>query len=514
MNSTEKETYGSLLCEETMMNGDFKKVHPDLLKAQPEPQKRCCSSKKTLSRILYSMVLIIVCEDAILRLGLISFGLFLAHVPYFLMFAKVFAFNPNKLLPTFDGERIFGEIIQSFWVQTGGLIIKVEQCCFLVLYTFEGVTYQQKYLDNTGGLLATETYIELIVNRANPKETIAALKADSLSRYHQDTGIITGLLEEAFSWLVTINVVMLVALPLFAIPADCNANDLDCTPTVWMDAILHYIAILGFSSLFFSYIIHDHMKKWQTAPDWVAPKWVAPDRVEKPFVPKAEDRAVDHSLFIIPPASNHARLYLATGLVSFMVWMLYASFECGIFAICYFYLVGLTIWLAYGWVAIITDYLYLEPMQSKYQREGLLPKNITVLKSGGHATNLISIIQYEVDITNSNGYSKTLTAHARIKTGDEHKLLILPSEPTTAFVPEDPPPKSWQTIAKLVASPLGVISFYTWKENAGVLEKCMFATTTGTLFVVSFLCYSMLTVSLLHNPSAGKRGNTVVFLKN
>ena len=362
------------------MNGDFKKVHPNLLKAQPEQLKRCCSSKKTLSQILYAMVLITACEDAIIRLGLISFGLLLVLVPYFLMFAKVLALNPNKLQPTFDGERIFGEIIQSFWFQTGGLIIKVEQCCFLVQYTFEGVTYQQKYLDKTGGLLATETYIELIVNRANPKETIAALEADSLSRYHQDTGTTTGLLEEAFSWLVTINVVMLVALPLFAIPADCNAYDLDCTPTVWMDAILHYIAVLGFSSLYFSYIINDQMKKWQTAPDWavpywVAPEWVAPDRVEKPFVPKTEDRAVDHSFFVIPPASNHARLYLATGLLSFMVWMLYASFESGIFAICYFYLVALTVWLAYGWAAIIIDYLYLEPILKEYYQQNLVLYN-------------------------------------------------------------------------------------------------------------------------------------------
>ena len=172
------------------------------------------------------------------------------------------------------------------------------------------------------------------------------------------------------------------------------------------------------------------------------------------------------------------------------------------------------LWLAYEWVCIITDYLYLQPIQAKYQKEGILPKNIIVLKSGGPATNLTSIIQYEVDITNSYGYSKTVTAYARIKTGDEHKLLILPSEPTTAFVPEEPLPKSWLTIAKLVASPLGVISFYTWKENASVLEKCVFAVITGTLFVISSVYYGMATVSIVHNPSAGKRGNTVVFLKS
>ena len=337
------------------MNGDFKKVHPNLLKAQPEQLKRCCSSKKTLSQILYAMVLITACEDAIIRLGLISFGLLLVLVPYFLMFAKVLALNPNKLQPTFDGERIFGEIIQSFWFQTGGLIIKVEQCCFLVQYTFEGVTYQQKYLDKTGGLLATETYIELIVNRANPKQTIAALEADSLSRYHQDTGTTTGLLEEAFSWLVTINVVMLVALPLFAIPADCNAYDLDCTPTVWMDAILHYILVLGMIPLQ-SYLENDRMKKQQAAYAALTVNrfenpfpslypyleyeirkkrqanfdTIALDWVEKPFVPQAGDRVVDHFLHALTPASSRALLYLATGSASFILWMVYTLLENGI----------------------------------------------------------------------------------------------------------------------------------------------------------------------------------------
>ena len=137
-----------------------------------------------------------------------------------------------------------------------------------------------------------------------------------------------------------------------------------------------------------------------------------------------------------------------------------------------------------------------------------------MLKSGGHATNLTSIIQYEVDITNSDGYTQTVTTYAQIKTGNEHKLLILPSEPTTAFVPEEPPPKSWLTIATLVVSPFGVISFYTWKENAGVLENCMFAAITCTLFVISSVCFAIVPVCSVHNPSAGKQGSTVVFPMN
>ena len=352
--------------------------------------------------------------------------------------------------------------------------------------------------------------MELIVNRANPKEPLSALHSDYFYRNHQDTGTTTGLLEEYVSWFVTIILLMFVALPLFVIPFDCNLNYLDCTPTVWMDAILHYIVILGHTSLFIDYFL-DSLKKGIRLPNFVA---IALDWVEKPFVPLAGDRVVYHSLYGLISATNRTRLYLTTGFVSFMVWMLCASFEYGTVTFYYFYLAGLTVWMEYTVAEIIMDNIHLEPVRAKYQREGILPKNITVLKSGGPATNLTYIIQYEVDITNSNGYSKTVTAYARIKAGDEHKLLILPSEPTTAFVPEAPPPKSWLTIATLVASPLGVISFYTWKENASVLEKCVFAAITCTLCVISSICFAMGVVSLVHNPSAGKRGNTVVFLKS
>ena len=157
MNSTENGTYDSvLLCEETMMNGDLKKVHPDLLQTQPELPKGFCSSKISWPRILCVTVFLMIVWDAQVRLGLQTFGVILCFVPLFLGLAKALTFNPNKVPPTMDGERIFGEIIHSFWVTSGGLI-EVEKCYFIIQYTFEGITYQQKYLDLTWGMLATET---------------------------------------------------------------------------------------------------------------------------------------------------------------------------------------------------------------------------------------------------------------------------------------------------------------------------------------------------------------------
>ena len=178
-------------------------------------------------------------------------------------------------------------------------------------------------------MLATETYMELIVNRADPKEPLSALQSDSFNRHHQDTGTTTGLLEEFFSWFVTIVLFMFVALPLFVIPIDCNVNDLDCTPTVWMDAILHYILTLGMIPLQ-SYLEHDRMKNGLTYFDAIALKLVenpfpslylyleyeirkksranfdaiALDWVEKPFVPQAGDRVVDHTLYGLTPTDR------------------------------------------------------------------------------------------------------------------------------------------------------------------------------------------------------------------
>lgn len=44
----------------------------------------------------------------------------------------------------------------------------------------------------------------------------------------------------------------------------------------------------------------------------------------------------------------------------------------------------------------------------------------------------------------------TVMAHVPIKAGDEHNILILPSDLVTDFMSEALPPKPWQTLGKLV----------------------------------------------------------------
>ena len=109
-----------------------------------------------------------------------------------------------------------------------------------------------------------------------------------------------------------------------------------------------------------------------------------------------------------------------------------------------------------------------------------------MLKQGGHALNLIYITQYVVDVTSSDGYTNVTTAYERIQSGDQDKLLICPFEPQTALMQEAPQPKRWQTTAMLVASPLGIISFYNWKENIGMLEK-LYLLPSLVLFVTCYL---------------------------
>ena len=126
--------------------------------------------------------------DVFIRLKLTSFGILLFCILHFLKIANDLAIQPNKVPPTLDVERILGEIIHSFWV-TDMVENKGILSYLIVKYTFEGVTYQATYLDDTWGLLATEKYLELIVNRENPKEPLSALQADFLNRHHQDMSL-------------------------------------------------------------------------------------------------------------------------------------------------------------------------------------------------------------------------------------------------------------------------------------------------------------------------------------
>ena len=186
MNSTEKETHGILLCEETIMNGDLKKVHSDRLKTQSESQKSCCSSKMYCSLSLFAILNILVCMDVFIRLKLTSFGILLFCIFHFLRIARDLAVQPNKVPPALDVERILGEIIHSFWV-TDVVGNKGTLSYLIVKYTFEGVTYQATYLQSIChspkseiSLWNCERSIKILFVRSNCQRC-SSIKNDCLS---------------------------------------------------------------------------------------------------------------------------------------------------------------------------------------------------------------------------------------------------------------------------------------------------------------------------------------------
>ena len=335
MDSNEKEMSIALLDEERMTNGEYNNNNNTIVLKQTQPEENIVTTNGLSWRDWYFIFYVGVClfltiaayilvfVDAMLRLGLPTFGVLLFFLPIFVSSFNALALKPNKVPPVMDGERVFGEIIQSYWAPAEEQA-KVERCHFIVHYTFDGITYQQKYCDNTWGLIATEKYVELIVSKSNPKEPLLAVNVDSLYRHSQDTGTIIGFLKDAFSWLMTLFLFLFVALPLLAIPLECNTIDKGCTPIVWMDAILHYIFVLGLSTLFLPYV--GDQKK-------IIPS-VATEKVEKPFVLEAEDSVVDHSLFQYPSPSSHS-LYQTTSFVSFVLSVLYFTVNSEIIDLSY-----------------------------------------------------------------------------------------------------------------------------------------------------------------------------------
>ena len=82
------------------------------------------------------------------------------------------------------------------------------------------------------------------------------------------------------------------------------------------------------------------------------------------------------------------------------------------------------------------DYLQKKPKWTKYQDQKEPPKIITMLKLGNYTFNQASIIQQEASNNISDEKIMTVMAHVPIKAGDEHNILILPSDLGTDFVSE------------------------------------------------------------------------------
>ena len=153
----------------------------------------------------------------------------------------------------------------------------------------------------------------------------------------------------------------------------------------------------------------------------------------------------------------------------------------------------------------------MEPLQAQFQEEGLPLKNMTILKSGcSEACDInISIIQYEVDVTNSIGMSDSVRVQARIYEENLPSLRVLPLQPTSICAP-GPPGFLPGFIYILLASPLGCISFYDWNESDNWQEKWEFALVTTTLCILGALSVAIGDLDVLDIMQGNSKRTVIV----
>ena len=222
---------------------------------------------------------------------------------------------------------------------------------------------------------------------------------------------------------------------------------------------------------------------------------------------------VDQSILLLSPCTHHRLTCHYTALLFFGMRMLYgvSKYSNNEYKTCLFiFMMIFSAILAYWVVSIITHYIYVEPLCSQFQEEGLPLKNMTVLKSGGSVPMQfnIHIIQYEVDMIDSTRTSSIVKVQARTFEKNLESLRVLPLQPTSICAP-GLPGISTGSMYVLLASPLGFISFYDWNESDNLHEKCMFALVTAILCILGALCVAIGNLDIL-DTMTGKSKDTVI----
>ena len=195
------------------------------------------------------------------------------------------------------------------------------------------------------------------------------------------------------------------------------------------------------------------------------------------------------------------------------MWMLFgvSKYSNNVYKTCLFLVMMIfSAILAYMVALIIMDYIYVEPLQAQFRKEGLPLKNMTVLKSTEFVPSQfnIHIIQYEVDVINSTGMSDCVRVQAFTFEQNLDSLCVIPLQPTSICGP-GPPGLSTGSMCTLLASPLGFISFYDWNVSDSWHEKCVFALVTATLCMLGALCFAIRTLDKL-DTMTGRNKKVVI----
>ena len=274
---------------------------------------------------------------------------------------------------------------------------------------------------------------------------------------------------------------------------------------LWLTTWLSWDSILSNNSF-------DNYRQTEKLVDIQA---VALDTVSIPIVPPPQtyNDIFDQTFLFITPLQYQYMIYAYAACPLFGLWFLYGLTKYGNdeYTISTFSLMfSFTTLLAVLSVSITTNYIYVEPLRMQFREKGLPLKIMIVLKSGGsnapHKT--ISIIQYEVDITNSTGMTDIVKVQACIVGKDTDSLHVLPMQPMSICAP-GPPEHTTMSIYILLASPFGCISFYDWNESDSKHEKCVFAIITATLCMLGALCISRSALNVM-DVMKGKSKSTII----
>jgi len=461
-------------------------VHPSLLESSPPS-----------SWFVWALVVCLngyTIGDALSRF-VSSFAFSIAFVP--LGIDLIFTLREEKKRWSTQGERVFGRVIYK----QENKMRRPPTCFFVVEYTTDGITYQKKFADDTLGLIATETYLELNVDMEDPKHPILACEVESYP----------GTLRSELHGNKILLAVVCLASPFVVLSFVCASKTLSLYHidngllwfAPWLDAVTHYFFIAGIQFLY---------RRYTTKRKDAAFHAVVLDKVVKPFVPEPTDRVSYHALLCPPPESSRAWKYLHVGFGSLVVWVMYGS-EMTRFGIWYFTLLIFTFPLTWSAASALVDRFCLKSLRHQFLQEGVPPKHMTVLKSGGQDGRTVSIIHYEIEFATNDGMAETVTVMARVNTVDERRILILPSVMTSIFAPTLPKSDINERLMVL-GSPVAFVIFVYCEisrlENASSINTIIFGLITGTLCIIASVCFAMASAQRVIDSAMGKTGATIV----
>ena len=222
-----------------LMEDTIDEVHPDFLQPEISPPSTISSILKYLS--ICNIFLFCVYMDCFVRLRLFTFSLAI-HIWIFPALSAIISLTTERKQYARSGQkRVFAKIISTYPAQG-----KPDQCFFVIQYIVDGITYQKKFLDKTFGLLSTEKFLEVVMNDdADPKEAVLAAEVDHYNTHGPRKFDHLLYVLNIMTLFPTLFLLSLGCTPTLSIFLLCPGMHDQCSLTTWIDALAHYLVVLG-----------------------------------------------------------------------------------------------------------------------------------------------------------------------------------------------------------------------------------------------------------------------------